>query len=489
MLRERDSVWVLPLIRKDTGKEVLELREQKSKKKSYEIDMCSGALLPKILMFSVPLLLSGILQLLFNAADIVVVGRYTGSEALAAVGSTSALINLLVNLFIGLSVGVNVMVAKYYGARREQDIAETVHTAVLTAIAAGAILTVLGVLLARPLLELMGTPEDVIGLSVLYMRIYFLGMIGTLVYNFGGAVLRAIGDTRRPLFILFAAGVVNVIFNLIFVILFHLGVAGTAIATAISQFLSAALVLNCLIKSDSSYRLNLKQLRIVPRKLKEMAAIGVPAGMQGAVFSVSNVLIQSSVNSFGSTVMAGNTAAANIEGFVYASMNAFYQANISFTSQNYGAGRYERIRPILLRALTCAVVTGLVLGGLSALLSRQLLGIYSSTDAVIAAGTERLRIVCSMYFLCGIMDVLVGSLRGLGYSVMPMLVSLMGACVLRLVWLATIFQVPAFHTVQTIYWSYPFSWIVTALVHTLCFLWAMRRLRRHMAEDEILYAP
>ena len=329
----------------------MEVREQRSKKKSYEIDMCSGALLPKILMFSVPLLLSGILQLLFNAADIVVVGRYTGSEALAAVGSTSALINLLVNLFIGLSVGVNVMVAKYYGARRDQDITETVHTAVLTAIAAGAILTVLGLLLAQPLLKLMGTPEDVIGLSVLYMRIYFLGMIGTLVYNFGGAVLRAIGDTRRPLFILFAAGVVNVIFNLIFVIIFHMGVAGTAVATAISQFLSAALVLNCLIKSDSSYRLNLKQLRIVARKLKEMAAIGVPAGMQGAVFSVSNVLIQSSVNSFGSTVMAGNTAAANIEGFVYIAMNTFHQAALSFTSQNYGAREYRRINRVNLICL------------------------------------------------------------------------------------------------------------------------------------------
>lgn len=335
---------------------------RRSRKKSYEIDMCHGPLLVKILMFSVPLMLSGILQLLFNAADIVVVGRFTGSEALAAVGSTSALINLLVNLFIGLSVGVNVMVAKYYGAKREQDIQDTVHTAVLTAVVAGAILTVLGLLLAHPMLHLMGTPEDVIGQSVLYMRIYFLGMIGVLVYNFGGAVLRGIGDTRRPLYILFIAGVVNVIFNLIFVIYFGMGVAGTAVATAISQFLSAILVLLCLAKSDSSYHLDLKKLRIVSRKLKEMAGIGIPAGMQGAVFSISNVLIQSSVNSFGSVAMAGNTAAANIEGFVYIAMNTFHQAALSFTSQNYGARQYKRITKVLFICLSLVTVTGLVLG-------------------------------------------------------------------------------------------------------------------------------
>ena len=430
--------------------------------------MCSGPLLPKILIFSVPLMLSGILQLLFNAADIVVVGRFTGSQALAAVGSTSALINLLVNLFIGLSVGVNVMVAKYYGARRDKDIEETVHTAVLTALAAGAVLTVVGVLLAHPLLRIMGTPEDVIGQAVLYMRIYFLGMIGTLSYNFGGAVLRGIGDTKRPLYILFAAGVVNVVFNLIFVILFHMGVAGTAVATAISQFLSAGLVLRCLAVSETSYRLNVKALRIVPKKLKEMAGIGVPAGMQGAVFSISNVLIQSSVNSFGSIAMAGNTAAANIEGFVYMAMNTFHQAALSFTSQNYGARQYKRITRVLFICLGLVAVTGIVLGNGAYLAGGLLLRIYSDDAAVLSYGMLRLSIICTLYFLCGLMDVMSGVMRGLGHSVLAMVVSMVGACGLRILWIFTIFAI--FRKLDILFWSYPVTWAVTFGAHVICFL-------------------
>ena len=449
------------------------MEEQKNRKKSYEIDMCSGPLLPKILVFSLPLMLSGVLQLLFNAADIIVVGRFTGSQALAAVGSTSALINLLVNLFIGLSVGVNVMVAKYYGARRETDIAETVHTAVLTAVAAGILLTVLGLLLAKPMLQLMGTPGDVIGQSVVYMRIYFLGMVGTLVYNFGGAVLRGIGDTRRPLYILFAAGVVNVIFNLIFVIIFRMGVAGTAVATAISQFLSAGLVLYCLVTSDASYRLDLKALRIVPQKLKEMAGIGVPAGMQGAVFSVSNVLIQSSVNSFGSIAMAGNTAAANIEGFVYIAMNTFHQSALSFTSQNYGARQYKRITKVLLICLGLVSVTGLFLGIGGYLAGEWLLRIYSSDPEVISYGMLRLSIICSMYFLCGLMDVMSGALRGLGHSVIAMVVSMVGACGLRVVWIFTIFAM--FRSLDVLFYSYPVSWVITFCAHMACFLVVKRK--------------
>lgn len=451
---------------------------QKSKKKSYEIDMCSGSLLPKILVFSLPLMLSGVLQLLFNAADIVVVGRYTGSVALAAVGSTSALINLLVNLFIGLSVGVNVMVAKYYGARRDADIQETVHTAVLTAVIAGAVLTVVGVVLASPLLELMGTPKDVIGDAVMYMRIYFLGMIGTLVYNFGGAVLRGIGDTRRPLYILFAAGVVNVIFNLIFVIIFKMGVAGTAVATAISQFLSAGLVLYCLAVSDSSYRLDIRRLRITPKKLKEMAGIGVPAGMQGAVFSISNVLIQSSVNSFGSIAMAGNTAAANLEGFVYISMNTFHQAALSFTSQNYGARQYGRIKKVMLLCLGLVTVTGLVLGNGAYLAGSRLLRIYSTDAEVISYGLLRMSIICTTYFLCGLMDVMSGCLRGLGHSVIAMVVSMLGACGLRVVWIFTIFAMV--RRLDVLFLSYPVTWTVTFLVHMICFIVVMRRIKGRM---------
>ncbi len=444
------------------------MKEPMAKKKSYEIDMCNGPLLPKIMIFSLPLMLSGILQLLFNAADIVVVGRFSGNHALAAVGSTSSLINLLVNLFIGLSVGVNVMVAKYYGAQREKDIQETVHTAVLTAIIAGAILTIIGVLLAHPLLELMGTPEDVIEHSVLYMRLYFCGMIGTLVYNFGGAVLRGIGDTRRPLYILFAAGVVNVVFNMLFVIVLDMGVAGVALATAISQFLSAGLVLYCLAKSDSSYRLDIKALRIVPRKLKEMAAIGVPAGMQGAVFSISNVLIQSSVNSFGSVAMAGNTAAANIEGFVYIAMNTFHQAALSFTSQNYGARQYKRINKVLFLCLALVTVTGLILGNGVYLAGNWLLRIYSPDAEVIAYGMLRLSIICTAYFLCGTMDVMSGVMRGLGHSVLAMIVSMVGACGLRVVWVFTIFAM--FRSLKVLFFSYPITWAVTFLAHVVCFM-------------------
>ena len=413
-------------------------------------------------------MLSGILQLLFNAADIVVVGRYTGNHALAAVGSTSALINLLVNLFIGLSVGVNVMVGKYYGARRDKEIGETVHTAVLTAVFAGAILTVIGVSLARPLLLLMGTPDDVIDHSVLYMRIYFLGMIGTLVYNFGGAVLRGIGDTRRPLYILLAAGVVNVVLNLVFVIQFDMGVAGVATATVISQFLSAALVVYCLMKSDASYQLDIRKLRIVPNKLKEMARIGVPAGMQGAVFSISNVLIQSSVNSFGSIAMAGNTAAGNLEGFVYMAMNTFHQAALSFTSQNFGAHKFKRIHKVLLICLGLVTVTGLVLGNGVYLAGNTLLRIYSEDAQVIEYGMLRLSIICTTYFLCGTMDVMSGVMRGLGHSVLAMIVSLVGACGLRIVWIFTIFAM--FHRLDVLFWSYPVTWAVTTLAHVLCFL-------------------
>lgn len=305
-------------------------------KKSYEIDMCNGPLLGKLLLFALPLMLSGILQLLFNAADIIVVGRFTGSHALAAVGSTSSLINLLVNLFIGFSIGANVLTAQYYGAKDQKNIHQTIHTSILISLIGGIILIAVGVLLARPLLELMATPEDVLDQATLYMKIYFCGMPATMVYNFGAAILRAIGDTRRPLYFLFTAGVLNVFLNLFFVIVFHMGVAGVALATIISQTLSAILVVRCLTNLDGICRLYLKQLKIYPEKLLRIVQIGLPAGLQGAVFSISNVLIQSSVNSFGSIAMAGNTAASNLEGFVYTSMNAVYQTALSFTSQNMG---------------------------------------------------------------------------------------------------------------------------------------------------------
>ena len=446
-----------------------------SKNKSYEIDMCNGPLLGKILLFSIPLMLSGVLQLLFNAADIVVVGRFAGHQALAAVGSTSALINLLVNVFIGLSVGTNVMVANYYGAGDRERLSQTVHTAILSSIICGLALIFIGGFLAKPMLTLMGTPDDVLHQAALYMRIYFAGMPVFMLYNFGAAILRAVGDTRRPLYYLLIAGVLNVGLNLIFVIVFHMGVAGVALATVISQIVSAFLVIRALMNSDDMIRLELKKLKIHPARLRKMIRIGLPAGMQGAIFSVSNMLIQSSINSFGSIAMAGSTAAGNIEGFVYTAMNSFYQTALSFTSQNMGAGKYKRVGRILILCQICVTITGLVLGNGSYLFGRQLLGIYSSDPQVIAYGLLRMSYLCIPYFLCGNMDVMVGSLRGMGYSIMPMLVSLAGACGIRVIWIYTIFRMN--HTLETLFTSYPISWTITAVVHLICFMIAYRKLK------------
>ncbi|MCC2815830.1 MATE family efflux transporter [Lachnoclostridium pacaense] len=447
-------------------------------KKSYEIDMCNGPLLSKILLFSVPLMMSGILQLLFNAADIIVVGRFAGSSALAAVGSTSSLINLLINVFVGLSVGVNVLVAKYYGGQREKDMSETVHTAVLTSLLSGLFLVILGGVAARPLLHLMGTPDDVLDQAVLYMRIYFLGMPVLMVYNFGAAILRAIGDTRRPLYFLFMAGVVNVALNLFFVIGLGMGVDGVGWATVISEHVSALLVLKSLMEAPGALKLNLRELRIHPKKLKRIVKIGLPAGMQGAIFSISNVLIQSSVNSFGSIAMAGNTASANIEGFVYTAMNAVYQTNLSFTSQNLGGRKYSRINRIMYICLTVVTIVGITLGITAVLAGDLLLGIYSSDAQVLHYGMLRLEIICGTYFLCGIMDCMVGSLRGLGYSIIPMFVSLTGACGFRVLWVFTVFA--AYRSLDVLYLSYPVSWAITAVAHMITF----RKIRRKIPRQD-----
>ena len=442
--------------------------------KKYEIDMCNGPLLGKILVFYVPLMLSGVLQLLFNAADIVVVGRFAGSDSLAAVGATGSLINLIVNLFIGLSVGANVLVARFYGSGQREELKSMVQTALCTALIGGFILIFIGFFVARPALAMMETPEDVIGLSVVYMRIYFVGMPLMMVYNFGGAVLRAVGDTKRPLYYLSIAGVANVILNLIFVIVFQMGVAGVATATVVSQGISAGLVVRCLLKTDSAYRLVLDHVKIAPDKLLKMVQIGIPAGLQGALFSVSNVLIQSSVNSFGSITMAGNTAASNIEGFVYTAMNALHQAAISFCGQNYGAMKYRRVGRVAAICVGLVAVVGLLMGNGVFLCSGVLLKLYSTNPEVIRYGSLRMAYVCTPYFLCGMMDVMVGTLRGIGYSVMPMLVSLTGACLFRVVWVYTVFQ--QYHTLECLYISYPISWGLTFLVHLLCFTVVYRRL-------------
>ena len=449
----------------------------------YEIDMCNGPILSRMLRFSIPLMCSSVLQLLFNAADIVVVGRWAGDNSLAAVGSNTALIGLLTNLFVGLAVGANTLAAKSFGARDREELHRVVHTSILLSILSGVLLAVVGFFGARTILTWMQTPDNVLGLAALYLRIYFLGMPATMVYNFGAALLRAEGDTQRPLYYLSLAGVVNIVLNLFFVIVCHLDVAGVAIATVISQCISAALVLRCMTKDTGPLHLDLRKLRIHSRTMGKILQVGLPAGFQGILFSLSNVVIQSSVNTFGEVIMAGNSAAANIEQFVYVSMNAMYQATISFVSQNYGAGNYHRIRKIVIRAQICVLVVGLVLGNLATLFGRDLLAIYTTSPAVIDAGLIRMRIVCTTYAVCGMMDVMVGGLRGIGYSVMPMLVSLVGACGLRLLWIATIFQLPQFHTIQMLYWSYPVSWTITVAVHVLCFLWALKRVKRHLLAE------
>lgn len=444
-----------------------------SKTKSYEINMCEGPIASKIILFAVPLMLSSILQLLFNAVDTIVVGRYCGSDALAAVGSTGSLVNLLMNVFVGLSVGTNVLVSRYYGAGKDKDVQETVHTAILSSLLGGVILAVIGIIFVKPLLQMMSSPENVIDQSALYLRIYFIGMPVTLLYNFGSAILRAIGDTRRPLYFLIIAGVINVGLNLIFVLCFDMGVAGVALATIISQAVSAALVTWCLVNTEGACKLNLSRLKIKKQKFFEMLRYGLPAGIQGTLFSLSNVIIQSSINSFGSDVMAGNAAAANLEGFVYVAMNAFHHTALSFTSQNYGGGKYERINKVLGWCLFLVTAVGGILGVLFYGFATPLLSIYSGEAEVIGYGIIRMSYICIFYFLCGLMDTMVGSLRGLGYSVMPMIVSLLGACVFRIVWINTIFAAES--TLDVLYVSYPISWLMTFLVHVVCFIVVRRR--------------
>lgn len=445
------------------------------KQKKYEMDMCSGPLLKKILIFTIPVMASGILQLLFNATDIIVVGRYAGKESLAAVGSTTALINLIINLFVGLSVGANVITAKYYGAGKEKDVSETVHTGILTAVISGIILVIIGIILATPLLRLMDSPEDVLGKSALYLKIYFLGMPAMMLYNFGSAVLRAVGDTKRPLYYLILSGSVNVCLNLISVICFGMGVAGVGIATVVAQYISAAMVVRCLIKEDGSYGINLSELRLTGSKLKEIMFVGIPAGMQGVVFALSNVLIQSSINSFGSIAMAGNTAASNIEGFIYISMNSYNQTAISFTSQNIGGKKIERVGKILLICIGLVSMFGIILGFGAYFAGNTLLHIYSSDMEVIHYGLMRMRVICLTYFTCGIMDVFAGSVRGMGYSVMPMIISLIGACGLRIVWIYTIFK--AHHTLTTLYISYPVTWVITICAYIVCYTICIKKVK------------
>ena len=450
-------------------------------KNKYEIDMCNGTLMDKLISFSLPLMLSGILQLLFNAVDIIVVGRFTGRQALAAVGSTTALINIFTNLFIGISLGANVLAARFYASGKEKEMSETVHTSITLALISGLVMALAGVLLARFALNLMGTPNDVIDQSVLYMRIYFLGMPFFMLYNYGAAILRAVGDTKRPLFFLVISGMTNAVLNLVLVIVFHMGVAGVAIGTIVSQLISSILVLRCLYTSNTSYRLYFSKLGIKTQYLKQIFQVGIPAGIQSTVINLSNALLQSSVNSFGSVAMAGYTAANNIFGFLYMSVNAVTQSCMSFTSQNYGVKKLKRMDRVLLDCMILSVGVTLTLGCGAYFFGPELLKIYTSDADVIRCGVEVLAFTTVPYFCCGIMDLLPGALRGMGYSGVPMILSIIGTVGTRIVWIFGLF--PAHRSLSFLFISYPVSWILTILMQAVCFCFVRKHVHQSVNRD------
>lgn len=452
------------------------------KKNRYEIDMCNGSIMDKLISFSIPLMLSGILQLLFNAVDIIVVGRFTGSQALAAVGSTTALINVFTNLFIGVSLGANVLAARFYASGRKKEMSETVHTSILFALLSGIVMVFVGLFFSRAALELMDTPADVIDQSALYMQIYFAGMPFFMLYNYGAAILRAVGDTKRPLFFLVIAGGVNAGLNLFLVIVLHLGVAGVAIATVIAQMISCILLLRCLYQSTGSYQLRISRLTLKWTYLKQIFQVGIPAGIQSTVINFSNVLLQSSVNSFGSVAMAGYTAANNIFGFLFAAVNSITQACMSFTSQNYGVGKWKRMDRVLLNCMLLTVIVSLVLGGGSYLFGPELLRIYTSDAAVIQCGMEILLYTTVTYFMCGIMDLFPGALRGMGCSAVPMLLSVIGTVGTRVVWIFMVF--PKYRSLDILFISYPASWLVTIALQVVCYYFVRKKVKSEFLEGK-----
>lgn len=450
----------------------------KLKKSKYEIDMCNGSIMDKLISFSLPLMLSSILQLMFNAVDIIVVGRFSGSQALAAVGSTTALINIFTNLFIGISLGANVLAARYFAAGREKEMSESVHTAITLALISGVIMAFVGVAASRLALQLMDTPADVIDLSTVYMRIYFCGMPFFMLYNYGAAILRAVGDTKRPLIFLAAAGMANVVLDLLLVIVIPLGVAGVAIGTVTSQLISSVLVLWCLHRSEGSYQLRFSKLTIKWIYLKRIFQVGIPAGIQSTVINFSNALLQSSVNSFDSTAMAGYTAANNILGFLYVAVNAVTQACMSFTSQNYSVGKQKRMDRVLLDCMILSAGVAAVLGVGAYVFGSQLLGIYTSDSEVIRCGLEILSITTVPYFLCGIMDLIPGALRGMGHSAVPMVLSIIGTVGTRILWIYVFF--PQHRSLYFLFISYPGSWIFTIIMQAVCFYFVRKQCARQL---------
>lgn len=443
-------------------------------KNKFEIDMCNGPIMSKLISFSVPLILSGMLQLMFNAVDIIVVGQFSGSTSLAAVGSTTALINVFVNLFMGISLGANVVSARCYAMGRREEMSKTVHTAITIALVSGIIMAVIGVIFAKGALLLMGTPENVIDLSTLYMRIYFLGMPFFMLYNYGAAILRAVGDTKRPLIFLVISGCINAGINMLLVIVFDMGVAGVAIGTVISQFVSCALVINCLYRTKSSYQLRFSKLKIEKDYMIQIFQVGVPAGIQSTVINFSNALLQSSVNSFGSVAMAGYTAANNVLGFLYVSVNSITQACMSFTSQNYAVGKRKRMDRVLIDCMVLSISVALILGGGAYLFGTYILNIYTSNADVIKCGLEILSITTVPYFFCGIMDLFPGALRGMGYSTVPMILSIIGTVGVRILWIFVFF--PMHRSLYFLFISYPGSWIATIVMQVICYMLVRKKI-------------
>lgn len=451
--------------------------------KRSNINMLNGPILSNILLYTLPIIATGLLQLLFNAADLVIVGQFCGSISVGAVGATGSITNLIVNLFIGLSTGAGVTVAHAIGGHKDTDTYRAIHTAIPIALIGGVILTVVGVGFAETFLVLMDTPSDILPLSTVYMKIYFAGITFTLIYNFCAAILRAAGDTKSPLIYLAIAGVINVILNVIFVTVFHMNVAGVALATVISQGFSAIMLLILLMRRKGACRLYLNKIRIYKEQLMKIIRIGLPAGIQSSLFSISNVIIQSSINSFGGVMTSGNAAAGNIEGFVYISMNAFHQTSVNFVGQNEGAHQYDRVKKIFWTCMACVSVTGIAAGGLLYCFAPQLLSIYITDSAqAISYGITRMTYVCLPYFICGMMDVATGALRGLGESTIPMLISVLGICGFRVAWIYTVFRIPQFHTPDSLYISYPISWFITLISLAYMFFVVCRKKMRRMEQ-------
>ncbi|MEE1138301.1 MAG: MATE family efflux transporter [Acutalibacteraceae bacterium] len=450
--------------------------------KRYSLDMTKGPFLKKILIFSLPLMLTGLLQLAYNSADVIVVGRFVGKEALAAVGSTGSLVNLFLNVFLGLSMGAGVMVARHIGERDEKTVHECVHTAMLLSVICGFFIGAVGFFASPLMLRLMAVPEDVIELASLYLRIYFMGSPGLLAYNFGASIIRATGDTKRPLYILTFSGLVNVVLNLILIIVFKMGVSGVAIATIVSQYLSAIFIVIYLMRMPNACRLVIGRLKIYKDELRSIIRLGLPAGVQNSLFSVSNVIIQSTVNSFGSVAMAGIAAGSNFDSYVYTCTNAVAQTTMTFTSQNMGAKKYSNIGKVYRYCILITLVVGIGMGSVGSIFGNWIVSLFSDDPQVIEIGAQRLALIMPFYFFCSLMDVAASQIRGMGKSFEPMIVSLVGACGIRLFWIY--FILPLNRTLMFLYWAYPVSWAVTFFAQFAMYFILKRRMFENIANEE-----